>query len=96
LAARPRIEHLRHRPAAGLSWIDVAAIATARRIREEWELRPERHVVHVHSVAEAIVGEVVEAGNQDTADRYAQGDVYGVVKQTPPVRIAGGIASDQT
>src|SRR5882724_3358755 len=69
--AAPRLKSLREGPASGLSWIDVTAIAAARAIRQIGELRPKRRFVHVDPIAEAVVGEVVEAGDQDASHGYA-------------------------
>jgi hypothetical protein len=54
----------------------------------------ERSVVHIHAVAEMVVGKLIEAGDQDAAHGYAKRDVNGIVHQAPSVWITGRIAAD--
>ena len=88
---------LRHGPAAGLAWIDVTPVAPARanlpgtgtasRKGTSFTLTPSPR---------RLLGKWLKPETKNTSDRYAQRDVDGVVEQTPPVRIAGRIASNQT
>jgi len=64
----------------------VTPVATARAICQVRELCAEWHIVHVDSVAETVVGEVVEAGDQNTSDRYAQGNVDRIVDTASSIK----------
>src|SRR4029077_2176144 len=65
--------------AARFAWIDVTPISPARAIRQVGELRAIRRIVDVDAVTEAIIWEVIESWNQDSADGHAEGDIHGVV-----------------
>src|SRR2546423_11292197 len=83
------------RGATRLARIDMPAIAAARRISEIGERDAIGCIIYVHTVAKAVVRECVERRVENARDG-AQRDVSYVIKQSPAVRIAGGVASKQT
>jgi hypothetical protein len=59
-------------------------------------LRPIRDVVQVDSIAETVVGKVIEGGYQDSPDRHTKRNVHDVIVETPAIGKAGRIAADQS